>query len=205
MDWFFNNKFSQGSGFFINKDGHFITNYHVVKGAYSIVVQLKDKIELKVAYVLAENEEKDLIKLAVDIPGGLLEPGMWLDIDPESPDIADKIIVIGTPMGLGRTVSDGIISAIREIPDRGLVFQMTAPISRGSSGSPVIDMHGNVVGVAFLQIVNGQNLNFAIPGENIINLKAQQLTNIAAWSEKRNSDVNKNLDNLRKAIATRKS
>ena len=82
---------------------------------------------------------------------------------------------------------------------------MTAPISRGSSGSPVIDMHGNVVGVAFLQIVNGQNLNFAIPGENIINLKAQQLTNIAAWSEKRNSDVNKNLENLRKAIATRKS
>jgi len=108
---------------------------------------------LKVAYVLAENEEKDLIKLAVDIPGGLLEPGMWLDIDPESPDIADKIIVIGTPMGLGRTVSDGIISAIREIPDRGLVFQMTAPISRGPSGSPVIDMHGNVVGVAFLQII----------------------------------------------------
>jgi len=153
LDWFFNNKFSQGSGFFINKDGHFITNYHVVKGAYSIVVQLKDKIELKVAYVLVENEEKDLIKLAVDIPGGLLEPGMWLDIDPESPDIADKIIVIGTPMGLGRTVSDGIISAIREIPDRGLVFQMTAPISRGSSGSPVIDMHGNVVGVAFLQII----------------------------------------------------
>ena len=76
-------------------------------------------------------------------------------------------------MGLGRTVSDGIISAIREIPDRGLVFQMTAPISRGSSGSPVIDMHGNVVGVAFLQIVNGQNLNFAIPGENIIKLKVQ--------------------------------
>jgi hypothetical protein len=66
-------------------------------------------------------------------------------------------------------------------------------------------MHGNVVGVAFLQIVNGQNLNFAIPGENIINLKAQQLTNIAAWSEKRNCDVNKNLENLRKAIATRKS
>jgi hypothetical protein len=195
-----NNKFSQGSGFFINKDGYFITNYHVVKGAYSIVVQLKDNVELKVAYVLAENEKKDLIKLAVDIPGGSLEPGMWLDIDPEFPDITDKIIVIGTPMGLGRTVSDGIISAIREIPDRGLVFQMTAPISRGSSGSPVIDMHGKVVGVAFLQIVNGQNLNFAIPGENIINLKTERLLNVAAWSEKRNSEANKNLENLRKAI-----
>jgi hypothetical protein len=161
---------------------------------------MKDKIEFKVAYVLAENEEKDLIKLAVDVPRGSLEPGMWLDIDPAFPDVADKIIVIGTPMGLGRTVSDGIISAIREIPDRGLVFQMTAPISRGSSGSPVIDMHGKVVGVAFLQIVNGQNLNFAIPGENVINLKADQLTNIAAWSEKRNRAANKNIENLRKEI-----
>ena len=195
-----NNKFSQGSGFFINKEGHFITNYHVIKGAYSVVVQMKDKLEFKVAYVLAENEEKDLIKLAVDIPGGSLGPGMWLDINPELPNVADKIIVIGTPMGLGRTVSDGIISAIREIPDRGLVFQMTAPISRGSSGSPVIDMHGKVVGVAFLQIVNGQNLNFAIPGDNIINLKVQQLLNLAAWSERRNAEANNKFEHLRKEI-----
>ena len=195
-----NNKFSQGSGFFINKDGHFITNYHVIKGAYSISVQLQDKIEWDVAYVLAENEGKDLVKLAVDIPGGYLEPGMWLDIDPEMPSVADKIIVIGTPMGLGRTVSDGIISAIREIPDRGQVFQMTAPISRGSSGSPVIDMRGNVVGVAFLQVLNGQNLNFAIPGENIVDLKAEHLLSVAEWSKKRNTQANKNIEMLRKEI-----
>ena len=195
-----NSKFSQGSGFFINKDGHFITNYHVIKGAYSITVQLQDKIEWDVAYVLAENEAKDLVKLAVDIPGGHLESGMWLDIDPDMPNVADKVIVIGTPMGLGRTVSDGIISAVRETPDRGLVYQMTAPISRGSSGSPVIDMHGKVVGVAFLQVLNGQNLNFAIPSENIVNLKAQHLLSVAAWSKKRNTEANKNIEMLRKEI-----
>ena len=195
-----NSKFSQGSGFFINKDGHFITNYHVIKGAYSITVQLKDKAEWDVAFVLAENEPKDLVKLAVDIPGGALKPGMWLDIDPEMPGVADKIIVIGTPMGLGRTVSDGIVSAVREIPDRGLVFQMTAPISRGSSGSPVIDMQGKVVGVAFLQVLNGQNLNFAIPSENIVNLKAQHLLSVAAWSKKTNTEANKNIEMLRKEI-----
>ena len=195
-----NSKFSQGSGFFINQDGHFITNYHVIKGAYSITIQLQDKVEWDVAYVLAENEAKDLVKLAVDIPDGSLEPGMWLDIDPEMPNVADKVIVIGTPMGLGRTVSDGIISAVREIPDRGLVYQMTAPISRGSSGSPVIDMHGRVVGVAFLQVLNGQNLNFAIPGENIVNLKDQDLLSVAAWSKKRNSEANRNIEMLRKEI-----
>ncbi len=195
-----NSKFSQGSGFFINRDGHFITNYHVIKGAYSITVQLQDKVEWDVAYVLAENEAKDLVKLAVDIPGGLLKQGMWLDIEPEQPNVADKIIVIGTPMGLGRTVSDGIISAVREIPDRGLVFQMTAPISRGSSGSPVIDMQGKVVGVAFLQVLNGQNLNFAIPSENIVDLKAAYLLSVAAWSKKRNSEANENIEMLRKEI-----
>ncbi|MBW2441006.1 MAG: trypsin-like peptidase domain-containing protein [Deltaproteobacteria bacterium] len=195
-----NNKFSQGSGFFINRDGHFITNYHVIKGAYSIVVQLQDKVEWDVAYVLAENEGKDLVRLAVDIPGGSLEPGMWLDINPELPDVADKIIVVGTPMGLGRTVSDGIISAVREIPDRGLVYQMTAPISRGSSGSPVIDMYGRVVGVAFLQVLDGQNLNFAIPSENIVSLKAQHLLSVAAWSKKSTTRADKNIEMLRKEI-----
>jgi S1-C subfamily serine protease len=195
-----NNKFSQGSGFFINKDGHFITNYHVVKGAYSIVVQLQDKVQWNVAYVLAENEGKDLVRLAVDIPGGSLEPGMWLDINPELPDVADKIIVVGTPMGLGRTVSDGIISAVREIPDRGLVYQMTAPISRGSSGSPVIDMQGKVVGVAFLQVLDGQNLNFAIPSENISNLKPEHLLSVAAWSKRSTTRADKEIETLRREI-----
>ena len=77
---------------------------------------------------------------------------------------------------------------------------MTAPISSGSSGSPVIDMNGKVVGVAFLQIVNGQNLNFAIPGGNIVNLKVQQLLNLAAWSERKSTEANNKFEHLRKEI-----
>jgi len=195
-----NNPFKQGSGFFISRDGDFITNYHVLKGAYSAVVKFQNDIEYNVGFVLAANENKDLIKLAIMVPGDTLKPGAWLEMNPDPPNIADKIIVIGTPMGLGRTVSDGIISAIREIPDRGTAFQMTAPISRGSSGSPVIDMKGRVVGVATFQLVNGQNLNFAIPAEDILAMQDIQPLDIAAWTEKVSEDKNENLAMLQKEI-----
>jgi len=195
-----NNIYRQGSGFFISQDGDFITNYHVLQGAYQVVIKFPDETEYRAEFVLAANEQKDLIKLAVNIPQGKLKPGCWLEINKNPPNIADKIIVIGTPMGLGRTVSDGIISAIREIPDRGLTFQMTAPISSGSSGSPVIDMNGQVVGVAFLQLENGQNLNFAIPGDNIINLEDKQPLTIADWTDKISRNKNDTLDMLQKEI-----
>jgi tetratricopeptide (TPR) repeat protein len=78
--------------------------------------------------------------------------------------------VYGSPLGLGNTVSDGIVSAIRDIPDFGKVIQITAPISPGSSGSPVLNMNGEVIGIAFFQMIEGQNLNFAIPSEKITSL-----------------------------------
>lgn len=195
-----NNPFRQGSGFFISSNGDYITNYHVLKGAYSAEIQLHNDIKYQVQFVLAANEEKDLIKLAVKVPGGTLNPGEWLEININQPQIADKIIVIGTPMGLGRTVSDGIVSAIRDIPNRGLVYQMTAPISQGSSGSPVINMNGQVIGVAFLQLVNGQNLNFAIPAENIPAMQDIRPIEIAAWTEKVSEEKNENLAMLQKEI-----
>jgi predicted Zn finger-like uncharacterized protein len=195
-----NNLFKQGSGFFINQQGDFITNYHVLKGAYAAVIKFHNDVEFKVDFVLAANEKKDLVKLAIRIPGGLLEPGTWLEIDPNPPRIADKVIVIGTPMGLGRTVSDGIISAIREVPERGTAFQMTAPISGGSSGSPVIDMHGKVIGVATFQLVTGQNLNFAIPADNILAMEDSRPLRVAAWTEKNSEDRNETLASLQKDI-----
>ncbi len=192
--------FKQGSGFFINQAGHLITNFHVLKGASFAVIKTSDNTEYLVKSILAENEKQDLIMLAIEIPEGNEGPGTWLDINDKQPNIADKIIVIGSPLGLGMTVSDGIISAIREIPDMGLVFQMTAPISQGSSGSPVIDMNGKVVGVSFFQIVKGQNLNFAIPGEKILALEQKQSLTVAAWTERINAEKDDKLDRLQKGI-----
>jgi WD40 repeat protein len=76
----------------------------------------------------------------------------------------ERVIVIGNPTGLTGTVSDGIIAAFRKDPD---YIQITAPVSPGSSGSPVIDENGKVIGVATWQLIEGQNLNFAIPAETV--------------------------------------
>jgi tetratricopeptide (TPR) repeat protein len=78
--------------------------------------------------------------------------------------------VIGNPFGLEGSVTNGIVSAVRDIPGFGRIIQITAPISPGSSGSPVVNMQGQVIGVATLQITGGQSVNFAIPSERIAQL-----------------------------------
>ena len=157
----------QGSGFFINQQGDVITNYHVLQGAARAIIKTNDGRECPVEKILAEDKAGDLIQVAVKIPKEAVRP---LSIITTLPEVGEKIIVIGTPLGLDKTVSDGIVSAVREIPGFGRIVQLTAPISPGSSGSPVINMKGEVIGVATFFVVAGQNLNFAIPGERIARL-----------------------------------
>ena len=157
----------QGSGFFINQEGDVITNYHVLQGAARAIIKTNDGRECPVEKILAEDKAGDLIQVAVKIPKEAVRP---LSIITTLPEVGEKIIVIGTPLGLDKTVSDGIVSAVREIPGFGRIVQLTAPISPGSSGSPVINMKGEVIGVATFFVVAGQNLNFAIPGERIARL-----------------------------------
>ncbi|UCD81935.1 MAG: serine protease, partial [Desulfobacterales bacterium] len=136
---------SIGSGFFIDKTGHLITNYHVLEGSYAADVRTADGKTYPVKMVVAENQSVDLLKVLVDVPR---EEVQWIKISKDLPDIAEQIMVIGSPMGLEQTVSEGIVSSIREIPSVGEFFQMSAPISPGSSGSPVVNLKGQVIGVA---------------------------------------------------------
>lgn len=159
---------SIGSGFFIDKTGHLITNYHVLEGSYAADVRTADGNTYPVKMVVAENQSADLLKVLVDVPR---EKVKWLKISGDLPEIAEQIMVIGSPMGLEQTVSEGIVSSIREIPAMGEFFQMSAPISPGSSGSPVINLKGQVIGVATFQFINGQNLNFAVSGKSALKLK----------------------------------
>ena len=153
-----------GSGFFISQNGDVVTNYHVIEESSFAEVKCSDGKTFPISYIVAEDEQNDIIRLSVDIPSKYVYP---LSLTTTLPEIGERIIVYGSPLGLEKTVSDGIVSAIREVSDYEKFIQITAPISPGSSGSPVLNMKGEVIGIATFQFVEGQNLNFAIPSERI--------------------------------------
>ncbi len=181
---------NQGSGFFVDKKGHLITNYHVLDGAYAADVKTFDGVKHPIEVVVAENKFSDLIKVRVKIPEGAVH---WVLVSETEPSIGERVVVVGTPMGLDQTVSEGIVSAVRELPVVGKVFQLSAPISPGSSGSPVVNMNGNVIGVVSFQAVKGQNLNFAVSGKGILDLKQNEtLKTLSEWTY----DINKRTPGL---------
>ena len=157
---------SQGSGFFINEGGDVITNYHVIKGSNKIEVMTSDGKKYPVKDTLATDVDSDLFLASVDIPQNMVHP---IKISSEIPEIGEDIIIIGCPEGLSQTMTRGIISSVRYLENYGTVIQIDAAISPGSSGSPVINKEGEVIGVATFNR-EGQNLNFAISSQQVSNL-----------------------------------
>ena len=183
-----------GTGFFINDQGTLITNHHVLSGAYAATVKTWDGETYSVVSVLAENKTVDLIELSVDIP---VRQRRWLEVTDTPPRIADQVVVVGSPLGLEQTVSEGIVSAIRDVPGVGTIFQVSAPISRGSSGSPVVNGHGQVVGVISFQSQSGQNLNFAVASDNLIKLERQESElSVSEWAYTQIKDKPHEVQNL---------
>src|SRR6266581_3447410 len=168
-------KVSRGSGFFIDLD-RVVTNRHVIEGAYRAEVHLNSGNTYQVKSVIAVDAEGDLALLKVDAPPNLVRP---LSLDRTSPQEGESVVVIGNPFGLEGSVTNGIVSAVRDIPGFGRIIQITAPISPGSSGSPVVNMQGQVIGVATLQITGGQSVNFAIPSERISQLQSGILMSLS--------------------------
>src|SRR2546423_2310877 len=164
-------KLSRGSGFFIDKD-RIVTNRHVIDGAYRAEVHLTSGSNFPVKNVLAVDAEADIALLKVEPPPNLVRA---LSLERTSPQEGESVVVIGNPFGLEGSVTNGIVSAVRDIPGFGRIIQITAPISPGSSGSPVVNMRGQVIGVATLQITGGQSVNFAIPSERISQLQSGAL------------------------------
>ncbi len=157
-----------GSGFVVGSDGIIVTNYHVLDGAVTATVEVNGQIYNDVT-ILAANEEWDLAVLKIDA-AGLTPLNLAESIDDAR--LGEAVIAMGNPEGLKRTVSDGIISTLYRRLD-GFNYdhvQTTAPISKGSSGGPLLNMQGQVIGVNTLTYLTGQNLNFAVPIDLVHNL-----------------------------------
>lgn len=150
-----NGKFvAQGSGFLIGAN-EIVTNAHVASAGKVFVNVGQARIQTT---DVAIDDANDLAILRVDAE--LSAPALVLASGSPSP--GDPVFVISNPEGLTRTISQGILSGLRVVRGRELL-QITAPISPGSSGGPVFDAPGQVIGVAVAQLEEGQNLNFAVP------------------------------------------
>jgi len=156
------NSTSQGSGFFVDP-GLVVTNLHVIQGTSSGVIKLIGKpTAISIDGVLAIDEAKDLALLSVAAhPGTPMPVGIQ-----DRAAIGSRVYAIGNPLGLEGTFSEGIVSGIRAVEDHFLL-QITAPISPGSSGGPIVNDRGQLVGVAVASFTDGQNLNLAVPAEYV--------------------------------------
>ncbi len=148
---------TQGSGFIVREDGAIVTNYHVISNAVDIKVKAGDKV-LKVEGLIHVDKENDLVILKADAKN---LPVVRIG-DIEKVTVGEKVYVISSPLGLENTISDGVLSGIREITDERKILQITAPISPGSSGGPVFNNNGEVIGIATFLVEEAQNLNFAM-------------------------------------------
>jgi S1-C subfamily serine protease len=171
------NREAQGSGFILTGEGLGATNYHVLEGAQRAIAECCNGRKFEIKSVEGADPDKDIVVFqlqeqgASETPSGL--PSVALDTTGNI-SVGEKVIAIGSPQGLENTVSDGIISAIRS--DKSVRYlQITAPISPGSSGGPVLNGDGRVIGIATMQMREGQNLNFAVSTEYLQPLLSQHL------------------------------
>jgi len=151
---------AQGSGFLVSKDGVIITNCHVIAEGSSALVKLPDGAFFVVDGVLAFDKARDVAVIKAHgenfrtVPLG----------NSSRVQVGEEVVAIGNPLSLESTVSNGIVSSIRTIDEEGGKYlQVTAPISPGSSGGPLFNMAGEVVGITTVYLKGGENLNFAIP------------------------------------------
>ena len=176
-----------GSGFFL-RPGQVVTNLHVIRGAKRAEIKTLDgkgKI-FAVKGTTAIDEEGDLALLSVETPPERARESLVARV---LPDEGETIFVIGNPLKLEGSVSDGIVSAVREVPNVGKIIQITAPTSHGNSGSPVFNLKGEVIGVVTVKVTNGQNINLAIGAARLEKLEVGAVRPLGAVRMRDRNDL----------------
>jgi len=148
-----------GSGFIVRSDGLIITNYHLIQNAQKMAVKLYNNRSYSRVQVLEVDPGKDLALIKIEARGlNAVHLGNSQEVS-----IGQRVVTIGNPLGFENTVADGLVSAWRK-GDQGMkLLQISVPLSEGSSGSPLFNLDGEVIGVTTSSCLKGQNLNFAIP------------------------------------------
>ena len=148
-----------GSGFIISKDGKVVTNLHVIRDLTSAKVQLANGELFDSLSVLATDERRDLAIIHItgfDLPA--------LDLgNSNSVSVGEPVVILGSPLGLGGTVTAGILSSVRDSGDGFNVLQTDAAVNPGNSGGPLVNSKGQAVGVVSFKLRSSEGLNFAIP------------------------------------------
>ena len=163
-----------GSGFFVTRDGVIVTNAHVVGGAAKVLVRWRGQNGVAVK-ILNFAKKYDLVTIQTSFT---MTPSVLL-ADSETATAGQDVVVLGSPQGLEGTVSTGIIGGLRTIG--GVRYlQITAPISPGSSGGPVFNSQGRVIGISTATSAKGQNLNFALPANLLRDVPPAAITFTAA-------------------------
>ncbi len=168
---------SLGSGFFVS-EGIVATNLHVVEEASRGYVKIVGKeAKYNIDGIVGLDSKRDLVLLKINTTYNFtLSLG-----NSNSTRVGEKVYAVGNPQGLEGTFSEGIISSIRDLGS-GKLIQLTAPISPGSSGGPVLNTSGNVIGISVATFRGGQNLNFAIP-VNYLSTLLKNTTSLKSLSD----------------------
>jgi S1-C subfamily serine protease len=192
-----------GTGFLVRPDGVIVTNYHVIATGNVAVVKFVDGTVSPVDGVLAADKVRDLA--IVKIHGRTFRTLTLGNSD--QIQVGEEVVAIGNPLGLELSVSNGILSGVRrDEKEGGKLLQVTAPISHGSSGGPLFNMFGEVIGINAMFLEGGENLNFAIPVNDAKDLLSNKSTTLHSLPNEQPSENgtsaegNENSNDLREQI-----
>ncbi len=198
---------SQGSGVVLNDKGWVVTNYHVFAGADKLVVKHKEKI-VEYSNIVGLDVEKDILILKIeDKTFQSIKIG-----NSDSLKVGQKIYAIGSPMGFENTMTEGIISGLRHYEKESKNFiQISAAISPGSSGGAIVNNRGELIAISTLTVTEAQNLNFAIPVNDVLAVYKQDgikqneidaaVYFFKAVSELEKQNYDAAIDNYKKAVS----